>query len=273
MKININNFNLKQIAESGQCFRWKEIKNNSFDYSYVIPAFGKCLIVSQIGNEITFSCDEIEWKNIWQDYFDYNRDYESLGNTILNSSDKHLIDSYLNGTGIRILKQDLWEVIFSFMISQNNNIKRISNSIELICQKCGKLIDNTNNVYSFPSVNEIPIEIFNDSSLGLGYRADYLRNLCIFVKENDDFISSLYKMNYDEAYKALISIKGIGKKVAECICLFGLGFVNAFPIDTHVKALLEKYYKDGIDLSLYPNEAGIVQQYLFYYELKFKNKK
>ena len=268
MKKIINNFDIRQIADSGQCFRWKKIDIEGYEKSYIVPAFDKVLYIYQNGNEIELSCSEEEWNNIWYFYFDCSRDYEALGITILNSNDHHLIEAYNFGKGIRILKQELFETIFSFIISQNNNIKRISKSIELICLKCGKLIDKNNNEYSFPKIEDIPLNIFDDTSLGLGYRADYLKEFCKFVLNNPNWLNSLKDMSYEKAFDNLISIKGIGKKVAECVCLFGLGFVHAFPIDTHIKSILNNYYPKGIDLKAYKNEAGIIQQYLFYFDLK-----
>lgn len=271
MKIKIDNFDLSQIADSGQCFRWKRLNDNS----YLIPAFGKNLVISQNGNEFDFSCSKKEFDLLWKNYFDINRDYSDIGKRIFSTNDNHLKDAFNLGSGIRILNQDLWEIIFSFMISQNNNIKRISKSIEMICERVHLSSDNyesdffseVKDICRFPFASEIPLDIFDDSSLGLGYRAPYLKEICQFVIDNPLWLDELKKMNFDDAFKSLISRKGIGPKVANCICLFGLGHVEAFPIDTHVKQFLEKYYSDGIDLSLYPNEAGIIQQYLFYYEL------
>ena len=132
MIIENDNFNLQQIADSGQCFRWKKLD----DDLYLIPALGHLLIAKQDGNRIEFSCDENEWDNVWSDYFDCSRNYESIAKKILSGNDNHLKESYLSGSGIRILKQNIWEMIFSFMVSQNNNIKRISGSIEKICNFC-----------------------------------------------------------------------------------------------------------------------------------------
>lgn len=285
MKIKNSNFNLKQIANSGQCFRWKKLSDNI----YLIPAFGKEIIIIQDNDNIDLLCSDEDFELIWKDYFDLNRDYSLLGKKINSSDDTHLKESFLSGSGIRILKQDLWEMIFSFMISQNNNIKRISKSIEMICEHVGLQSENYFNIvnsveykdllekdsidllnclsYRFPNADEIPPELFDDPSLGLGYRAPYLKGLLEYVLSNPSWINELRNMNYDDAFNSLINIKGIGTKVANCICLFGLNHLDSFPIDTHVKQLLEKYYPEGIDLSLYKSEAGIIQQYLFYYEL------
>ncbi|MBQ4300063.1 MAG: 8-oxoguanine DNA glycosylase, partial [Lachnospiraceae bacterium] len=114
---------------------------------------------------------------------------------------------------------------------------------------------------------EVPEDVFEDSSMGFGYRAPYLREMYAYTAANPQWIVELAHMSYDQAYEELISHKGIGPKVANCICLFGLHHVDAFPIDTHVKQLLDKYYADGFDFDRYAGFAGIIQQYLFYYEL------
>lgn len=268
MKLVLDNFDLAQIDKSGQCFRWKELDSLDEQVTYCIPAFGKLLKIVQKGNEFDFSCSKKEWDNIWKSYFDIDRDYSLIEKKIFKGKDEHLKNAFKYGSGIRILKQDTWEMIFSFMISQNNNIPRIRKSIEMISSRCGKKLDE--DIYAFPEVYEIPLSIFDDTSLGLGYRAPYLRELCEFVLTHPDWISSLEKMGYDAAYASLIERKGIGCKVANCICLFGLGHVESFPIDTHVKKLLAKHYPDGIDLSSFEGEAGIIQQYLFYYDLNEK---
>lgn len=267
MKIKIDNFNLEQIALSGQCFRWKKIDDNT----YIVPAYGHAVKIVSSGNNFDFSCSEEDWNNIWKEYFDISRDYADIERRILSGKDEHLKNAFAYGSGIRILKQNLWEMIFSFMVSQNNNIKRISKTIELVCEYCGCKVAEYNNsdfkIYRFPDAEEIPLEIFDDSSFGFGYRAEYLKEICEYVCANPDWTSRLMSMSYDEAFASLIERKGIGAKVANCICLFGLSHVNAFPIDTHVKKLLAKHYPNGIDLSNFKNDAGIIQQYLFYYDL------
>lgn len=262
-EIDIENMNLNQIAESGQCFRWKKLKNDS----YGIVAFGKYLTISQTGNHFTLSCDEKEWNEIWSDYFDMGTDYGKIKELIMQSEDAHLKKALEQGWGIRILKQDLWEMIVTFMISQNNNIKRITNSVEKICVSCDLLCENDNSQYRFPNPGEAPSELFDNKELGLGYRDGYLREIYAYGLENESWLEELKMADYDDAMKILQERKGIGKKVANCICLFGLHHVDAFPIDTHVKQLLEEHYSDGFDFERYKGVAGIVQQYLFYYEL------
>lgn len=285
MILKIKNLNLKQIAESGQCFRWKQIKiDDNGKLFYAIPAFGKILVAVQDGEDFDFSCSKKEWDKVWKDYFDFTTDYESIEKQILNGNDDHLKDAFKVGYGVRILKQDLWEMIFSFMVSQNNNIKRISKSIDMFCERVHKkselnleelskenrkaVLDyKFNEIYAFPLYNEVSLDLFDDASLGFGYRAPYLREICEYVSSDPCWFNFFYGLNYDDAMKELMSRKGIGMKVANCICLFGLHHTDAFPIDTHVKQLLDKYYSDGFDFEKYQGYAGIIQQYLFYYEL------
>lgn len=258
-------FNPKQITESGQCFRWKQLSENLFS----LVAFGKYLEIVQTGDsEFSFSCSEEEFDEVWKSYFDLNFDYGKIEELIEKSGDEHVKEAFSLGRGIRILNQNLWEVIISFLISQNNNIKRISNSIENICVKAGIATQEKEDAFCFPGTFDVEPEFFMDKSLGLGYRDEYLRDIYAYTRENPTWFLKLRELNYEEAKRELLKRKGIGPKVADCICLFGLHKVDAFPIDTHVKQLLSKYYSDGFDFDYYKGVAGIIQQYLFYYELK-----
>ena len=133
--IKINHMDLNQIADSGQCFRWQKLTKNT----YKIPAFGKELTISQDRDIFTMSCDESEWNSIWKNYFDVDTDtdYDEAEKIIMESNDNFLKAAYQFGSGIRILRQDLWEVIISFIISQNNNIPRIKRSINKLCENNG----------------------------------------------------------------------------------------------------------------------------------------
>ena len=134
--IKNDHLDLYEIARSGQCFRWRE----GSDGEWIIPAFGRVLKAVQTGKEVSFSCDEKEWETVWKDYLDIDRDYGKIESAVLSSGDRHLKECLDTGHGIRILKQDLWETVVSFMISQNNNIPRIKGSIEKLCALAGKKI-------------------------------------------------------------------------------------------------------------------------------------
>ncbi len=292
----IKNMDIAMIADSGQAFRFRRVPEKCTDQSvtYALIAFGRYLEITQSGEEFTFSCSEEEWEKIWRSYFDLDTDYEAIGELILASGDDYLIEAYNRGRGVRILRQDLWEMIITFMISQNNNIKRIAGSVDKLCVRSAVPIitqvpaesdrsaeydsstefdhsaeANTpapfeNGAFSFPAPGEVPMEVFEDKSMGFGYRAEYLSGIYTYAAKHPDWVDSLKDMSYDEAMEALLAIKGIGKKVANCICLFGLHHVDAFPIDTHVKQILAAHYPNGFDFERYKGVAGIVQQYMFY---------
>lgn len=251
----IDHMNLNQIANSGQCFRWKQLNNNS----YMIPAFGKELIISQNKDIFTISCDENEWNTLWKEYFDINTDYNEIETFISESNDKFLKEAYNFGSGIRILKQDLWETIISFIISQNNNIPRIKKSIEKLC-------DETEG--RFPNYLEILNMDLSDK--GLGYRDSYLINAANWFRYHGDGLKSEL-LSYKSLKDNLMQIKGIGNKVADCICLFGLHKLDAFPIDTHIRKIIDREYDGYMPEWVNYKYAGILQQYIFYYDL-FINK-
>lgn len=261
---NIDHLDLAQTAESGQCFRWKSLGKDT----YSVVAYNRCLTISRIEEgRFELDCTEDEYKEIWSHYLDVDTDYFEVERLIRKSGDSHLLEAFEKGKGIRILRQDLWEMIVSYLISQNNNIPRIKGSIEAICRKAGFLAKDSAE-YRIPLPEEVQEGFFDDKSLGLGYRVEYLGKIYAYAKENPDWLEYLKTLSYEDARKELLNRKGIGPKVADCICLFGLHHVEAFPIDTHVKQLLLKYYSEGFNHEYYKEYAGIVQQYLFYYEIK-----
>ncbi len=263
IEVSVDHFDIKQIAESGQCFRWKVLSETRAE----IVAFDRLLYIGRKGCKLLIDSSKEDFKNIWQQYFDLDTDYSKLERLIADSGDAHLKKAYLHGNGIRILRQEPLETLVTFLISQNNNIPRIKKSIELICEKGGLPLLNSNRGYRLPKPSEVIPEFFLDRSLGLGYRDVYLYELYKFLNENPLWLSELKSMDYESARKELLKRKGIGPKVADCISLFSLHHIDAFPIDTHVKQLLNKYYKDGFDYEYYRGFAGIIQQYLFYDEI------
>ena len=250
----IDHMNLHQIANSGQCFRWQQINDNT----YKIPAFGKELTISQDGNTFILSCDENEWNSLWKNYFDVDTDtnYNEVENIIMKSNDDFLKAAYQFGSGIRILRQDLWEVIVSFIISQNNNIPRIKRSINKLCE---------NNGGEFPDAHNLQNLSFIDC--GLGYRDEYLREI---AEQWSDWDRRYPPQNYDEWKLLLKGFKGIGEKVANCILLFSLHYLDAFPVDTHIRKILDREYNGELPDWAFGKYAGLLQQYLFYYSLNHK---
>lgn len=175
----------------------------------------------------------------------------------MDSNDDFLKAAYEFGGGIRILRQDLWEVIISFIISQNNNIPRIRKSIERLCDE---------NNGKFPEWYDlINIDL---ADKGLGYRDEYIRNA--YYARATTFTDDNLESGYANAKAQLMKIKGIGEKVANCILLFGLHYLDAFPVDVHIKRILDREYNGKIPEWAESKYAGLFQQYIFYYELNHK---
>lgn len=265
MKKHIDHFDVNEIAGSGQCFRWKENAPGCVS----VTAFGRVLDIEKLGEEeFELSCTEKEWKDIWAPYFDLDTDYCGIEKLIKGSGDAHLLEAFECGRGIRILKQDLWEIIISFLISQNNNISRIKGSVEALCREAGIKALGAEEAFSFPGPRDIDPAIFEQVNMGLGYRVPYLKEMYEYGAAHPEWLDELKTLDYASARAELLKHKGIGPKVADCICLFGLHHIDAFPIDTHVKQLLAKYYPEGFNHGYFKGVAGVIQQYLFYYELK-----
>lgn len=276
MKIQQRDFDLGQIAGSGQCFRMDPL--NEDGSAYGITAFQKRLEIAKQGEEFILSCSEEEFGSIWSAYFDLETDYGAMKAKV-DPADRFMQESMAAGGGIRILRQELWEVMISFIISQNNNIVRIKKSIEALCERYGERIEAPEacsftreqglSVFAFPSSGVLAaLEPSDLEGCGLGYRDRYLICAARAVEEGTLDLRELGKMEYEQAREALMGVCGIGVKVAECICLFGLHHIEAFPIDTHVRRLLEEHYPDGFPFERYQGFAGVLQQYGFYAQLR-----
>jgi len=224
---NVENFDTKMIFDCGQAFRFDP---DGIWYTGVVGS--KVIRVRNEGTTVYIeNVTEDEFKCRFKGYFDLDLDYSKMIEKL--STDEHIINAMRYGYGIRILKQDLWETIVSFIISQNNNITRIKGIISRICSKTGKKIEyGGNTYYSFPTPEELSILSVADlKALGCGYRDNYIYEFTRSVLNGDFDINKLENMDTLEARKYLMSVKGIGGKVADCILLFGLHRYEAFPHD------------------------------------------
>lgn len=266
LTVELENFDLEQICESGQCFRMRKTEKES----YVVLAADRYLEISQNGSIVNFGCSEEEFLFFWICYFDLDMDYQSVIDQI-NPRDKYLTRAAEYGQGIRILQQDLWEMMVSFLISQQNNITRIRKCIENLCERYGeeKRAQDGTLYHAFP-LPEALAKATEEELLecNLGYRAKYVLKAAQDVASGKISLEAIARMRPGKARKALCEIYGIGEKVADCICLFSLHDTNAFPIDTHIRQAMEKHYKRGFPNRRYKGIRGILQQYIFYYELK-----
>lgn len=261
--------NLKQIAASGQCFRMEEREEGLFS---LIAGERYLEIQCLEKGKFIFFCKNQEFFEFWYNYFDLSRDYGKLKEKI-DPEDTYLKKAAEFGWGIRILRQDLWEMTATFILSQQNNIPRIRRCVRLICEKYGEKRINFRGeeYFSFPSPEALAgADLEGLKACNLGYRARYIQETAAAAAEGKISLDALKRMDYEEAKKELMKLCGIGKKVADCICLFALHHVEAFPVDTHVSQLLAAHYPNGFPFWRYPGFAGILQQYMFYYEVSNK---
>lgn len=269
--IQNDNFSLAQICESGQCFRMTNYSDSKCS-RYRLVAFGSYLEMVQKDNSISFDCTQEEYETLWKDYFDLETDYAAIIAGI-DADDAYLSAAAVYGKGIRILRQELWEMLISFMISQNNNIFRIRNSIRKLCSQYGekKIAANGILYFCFPEPEALArVSLEELSDCGLGYRSKYIRQTADSVCRGDIDLEKLREMDYDAAKKELLKIYGVGAKVADCICLFALHQTEAFPRDTHINKVLAAQYPKGFPFARYGKNSGILQQYIFYYDLNKK---
>lgn len=262
---NIENFNLTDIFDCGQCFRF----NKKADGTYYGVAYGKYIEISQTGKNISLkNVSSDDYNNIWCDFFDLDFDYDKCVQSF--PKDETLLTASNYAKGIRILHQEHWETLCSFIISQNNNIPRIKKIIETMCTLLGEVVYTDsygNNYYSFPSPEKI-LEAGEEAIFNMktGFRAKYIIDAARKVSNGEISFENIENMETDLALNELCKIKGVGPKVASCVLLFSFRKYDCFPIDVWVKKILEKYYPDFTDKEYFGKYAGIAQQYLFYYE-------
>ena len=278
---NEKTFELKHIFDCGQCFRWKENEDGSYT-----GIFRENVInVKKENDKIIFQgiCqNDKNIKEVCTQYFDLNRDYESIKNK-LSKIDEYMEESIKFGYGIRILNQDLWETIISFIISANNNIPRIKGIIERISCKYGKkIIYNEKEYYTFPTPEELSKASVEDlRNLGLGFRdVRVYETTQIIVNKEVDLEQLKEEKDFQKIRETLLTLPGVGPKVADCILLFSeLKRWEAFPIDVWVRRVMNELYiknenEEKVNKKLiediahnkFGNLAGIAQQYLFFWK-------
>lgn len=259
-----DDFDLDKIADSGQCFRW--VKEASGAYRIIHK--GRCLRIRPLGGgTYELSCDEEEFGNLWHDYFDLGEDYRSVRRRVNRDEDPFLADACEYGKGIRILRQDPWETLISFIISQNKNIPAIKKGIEMLCEAAGERAeDPAGSYYVFPSPEEIlSLDDEKLAACRLGYRCRYVKAAAADVAAGRLDPDSLLDASEETALEALMSVCGVGIKVANCVSLFGLHHIDAFPVDVWIRRILEREYPGGYPKEKYSPYNGIYQQYMFFY--------
>jgi len=277
---NVENFEPKHIFECGQCFRW----NEESDGSYTGIVSNNVLNVKKDENNIIIKgkCED-NIKDVCEKYFDLETDYNKIKSD-LSEIDNNMKISIEYGRGIRILKQDPWEALISFIISANNNIPRIKGIIERISKKYGKEIEwNNKKYYTFPTPEELSKATVKDLRLlGLGFRdSRVFETTRILHNKEVDLYELEQTEDINKLRETLLKLPGVGPKVADCIMLFSMKKFNVFPIDVWVKRVMTELYSTELlenntstisnkkILELAENKfgklAGLAQQYLFYW--------
>lgn len=261
-----DDFDLEKIADSGQCFRWKRQADTK---TVRILHASSCLYITPLGRDrYELTCSSEEYEQIWKNYFDLKEDYGLIRAKIDQASDPFLWAACEQEKGIRILRQDPWEMLITFIISQNKNIPAIRRSVEFLAESCGeKKIDSRGvEYYAFPTPGAI-VSLSDEAlkACKLGYRCSYVRRAAEAVAEGKLDLQSLLSADEECTLQELTSLYGVGSKVANCISLFGLHHLDAFPKDVWIKRVLSQEYPEGYPFAAYSPYNGVYQQYMFAY--------
>lgn len=271
LKINVDHFNLKYTLECGQCFRWKEIDNY-----YIGVIKDRVIKIRQDGNTLYIKSNNLEnLEVVVRDYFELDKNYKEIEERI-SKVDTYVKEAVKNTSGLRHLKQDFFETIISYIISANNNIPRISKSVNEISRRYGKEVEfEGEKYYLFPRPEELKnVSIDEYRECGVGFRDKYIYNTVKKINKKEIDLEQMQNMNTEELKKLLLTLMGVGPKVADCILLFSCSRQEVFPIDVWVERVMKKLYFEENDVTKkqileysdknFGKDAGIIQQHLFY---------
>ena len=270
MEINItDDFDLNKIAQSGQCFRAHEFEDGTFRF---VSRSNVLYIKKSAPCLYELSCNKTEWKNIWHSYFDFERNYQAIRDAI-PKNDNYMASAANEGRGIRILKQDAWEMLITFIISQRKSIPSIKNSIELLCNAYGELVHTERETLKlFPAPEKLYRASESDlKNCKLGYRVGYIKDAARAICEQKLDLDVISQYDDTSLLEALKTVKGVGDKVANCICLFSYARTAMAPVDTWISKIIESKYKGVNPFPAYGDVAGIMQQYAFFYAQNHKD--
>ncbi len=259
----VSSFDLVQILESGQFFRYRE-----GDFGYLVNVLDRQFCIAQNADGLVFYGCNLADKDFICTFFDLDRDYDKIKADYAKIGDENIVKATEFGSGIRILKQDFFEMLITFIISQNNNIPRIKGIVERLCECFGeKKCSPYGDYYAFPTAQCLAALSAEDlAPIRAGFRAQYIVNGAkAFCEGRFENISSL---SYEDAKKLLLTVKGVGEKVANCVLLFGNNRLSAFPVDVWIKRTVDALYGESFSPDMFGDTAGIAQQYLFYYSRK-----
>ncbi len=278
----VSRLDVGKTFDCGQCFRFDRVENSIHENEYSGVAFGRLVSFANDGNTLyIYNSTLADFERIWRQFLCLDTDYELVNRDILSRSRGTVMEQAMEyGRGIRILRQDAYEAVISFIISQNNNIPRIKKIIESLCARSGEKIEipdemqghlsGVSSLCTFPDASALlSLGEAGLFELKTGFRAKYIYDAVQRLSSGELDLSELQNKN-DTAYciERLCAVKGIGLKVASCASLFGMARYDAFPVDVWMKRVAEKYFPEdtAFNGSRFGEYAGIAQQYLFYYE-------
>ena len=268
-----DDFDMDRIAESGQCFRWEKTDPDT----YRIIAGRACLYMKALGEgRYAPDCGREIFESFWQDYFDLGENYGKVRSMIDPEKDPFLFRAAEAEKGIRILRQDPWEMLITFIISQNRSIPAIRRSVELLAKSCGeKMTDQRGRSYfAFPDPEAVASLPEGElKACRLGYRCRYVKAAAEAVLKGEVDLPTLAGEDEKRTLEALTGILGVGVKVASCVSLFGLHHTDAFPVDVWMKRILEDHYPEGYPFERYSPWNGVFQQYMFAFYRHLDRKK
>ena len=255
---HITDLDLKETLDCGQCFRWREQEDGSF--TGVVR--GKVASARVEGDRLILDGANEDDRAMWRDYFDLDLDYSAIKRK-LSAIHPVLADAAAYAPGIRILRQEPFETLISFIISQNNNIKRITGIVQRLCESFGEKISG--DLYAFPTAERLAALTPDDlSPIRAGFRHRYIIDAAQKVADGMIDLEAIRKLPYNEAREALTQITGVGIKVADCVLLYGLHRLDGFPMDVWMKRAMAALFPDT-EISAFGEYAGIAQQYIFHY--------
>ena len=267
MQVTIkDDFDLEKIIDSGQCFRGKCLEDGSYRF---ISGDSVIYLRAKEGEPgvYTVSCDQKSWETIWFPFFDLERCYSEIA--VLESGKHEFVDQAIaHGRGVRLLRQDPWEMLLTFIISQRKSIPAIIKSVEALSEKYGHdIVTEQESLRAFPSPEEMREATAEElTACGLGYRVKYILDAIHKVNSGELNLQSIAELPDNVLLEKLQAVMGVGIKVANCIALFAYGRTACVPVDVWIFRAIEKECGGISPFSLYGENAGIIQQYIFYYE-------
>ena len=271
MQIELKDFIPEQTFDCGQCFRWERCD----DGSYVGVAGGRGVRICAKESKVFIDgCDEKDYEAFWKRYLDADRDYEKIKKSICINETMETAVSF--GSGIRILRQEFFEALISFIISQRSSIPRIKTCVSRLCERFGDAIEfEGRTLYTFPTPERLASLTEADfAALGVGYRASYIKCAVEMVLSGELNEEMLSQADTATARKELMKVRGVGDKVCDCVLLFSLGKYDLFPSDVWIKRVMAESFGSGeaklTGESIFGENSGFAQQYLFYWRRENK---